>query len=681
MDETQKDNSGLELEDILKEFGDFEMAVEPEDEDEDILLWGEELQEKHAVKSALPQDTVRLDTITREIKNRTQVPDQTICFTPVGQEEEPQQPEILLPSEPQTEPYSESWEPEYEQPIAEYVPPEPIVLRPKSRLHELKKKLIAGPEKRYYELVEKGLLKLQLAIIANGLVAIASVAVTGLFAAGIIPDDRIRLVVFVQFLGVLLSALFGSYQLMGGVADLFKPRFTLDTLLLFSLIASVADGIFCLQEVRVPCCSLFSLNMTMSLWSAYQRRNTEMAQMDTMRKATRLDSVVLQENYFYGKPGFLRGEGQVEDFMDTYDDPGRPEKVLNIYALSALVAAMGIGVAAGMLYDAVTGVRFFSASLLLAVPATAYITISRPTAILERRLHKLGTVICGWQGVLGLNARGAFPLTETDLFPSGSAKLNGLKFYGSRNPDQVIAYASAVVIADGGSMAPLFSQLLESRNGYHFEVETLRAYPNGGIGGVVNDEAVLVGSLTFMNEMGVEMPQGTKVNQAVYVAIDGVLNGVFAIFYKKMKSTAAGLATLCAYRSVTPVLTTCDFVLTESFLRSKFGIGTRRVLFLDREEREYLASQNPDEANEALALTTREGLAGIAYAVTGAKALRRACILGVTVHMMAGIIGLLTILALMIVRADYLLTPENLLMFALVWTIPGLLITEWTRII
>ena len=48
----------------------------------------------------------------------------------------------------------------------EFTAPAPIVFTPRSRLRELKKKLVAGPEKRYYELSEQGLGKLQLAILA-----------------------------------------------------------------------------------------------------------------------------------------------------------------------------------------------------------------------------------------------------------------------------------------------------------------------------------------------------------------------------------------------------------------------------------------------------------------------------------------------------------------------------------
>ena len=705
MNEQDKNEFQWDLEELLREFGDHpeeseepvkpkmpEEAAEPE---EDILIW-ESSRPQAAPEKEIPaeaveeipevmsvsQDTVRLDSVTKAVKQAVSVSDDTIAFTPVGGDLEyelDEEPYIPPVQEPETEPYSEEWEPEYEQPMGEYVPQEPIVFRPKSRLQELKKKLIEGPEKRYYQLTELGLGKLQLAILFCGLVAVASAFAMVLYAMGAVPEDRMRFMVFGQFFGLLLSAVLGSYQLMEGISDLGRRRFSLNTLLVFSLVACVADGILCLAQVRIPCCAPFSLNMTMSLWRTYQKRNTELGQMDTMRKAVRLDRLAAQPEYFDGKTGFLRGEGQVEDFMETYREPSGPERVLNRYALIALFASLCIGIVAGVLHSIPTGIRFFSASMLVAVPSTMYITLSRPEAILERRLHKLGTVLCGWQGVEGLNEKGAFPLTAEDIFPSGSVRMNGVKFYGSRNPDQVVAYGAAVIMADGSSIAPLFSQLLDSRNGYHFQVQELRCYDNGGIGGVVNNEAVLVGTLSFMKEMGVEMPDGARVSQAVYVAVDGMLGGVFAITYNKVKSAAVGLTTLCAYRGLIPVMTAVDFMLTEDFIGKKFGVHATHIAFPGRKKREELSLAEADPDTPALALTTRDGLASVAYAVTGARALRSATRLGVVVHMLGGILGLLIMLALTIVHADWLLTPVNLLLFELIWMVPGLLITEWTR--
>jgi hypothetical protein len=275
----------------------------------------------------------------------------------------------------------------------------------------------------------------------------------------------------------------------------------------------------------------------------------------------------------------------------------------------------------------------------------------------------------------------AFPVSDEDLFPEGTIKLNGTKFYGSRNPDQVVAYSAAVMMANGGGLAPLFSQLLESRNGYHFEVEKLRRYPNGGVGGIVNGEVVLIGTQNFMQEMKIQLPDGAKVSQAVYVAIDNVLNGVYAFSYTVTKPAAMGLTTLSSCRDLTPVLIAGDFSITEDFLSKRFGIRTRRVAFPEPKKREVLAAGRPDEETFPVALTTRERFVGAAYSITGARALRTACIAGVAVHIMGVILGLLIILALAIVKADYQLSPENLLLYELIWMIPGILITEWTRTI
>ena len=58
-------------------------------------------------------------------------------------------------------------------------------------------------------------------------------------------------------------------------------------------------------------------------------------------------------------------------------------------------------------------------------------------ALLQKRLHMVGAVICGWQGVKKLCGRAVIPLRDKDLFPRGSIKLNGIKFYSSRPSTQV----------------------------------------------------------------------------------------------------------------------------------------------------------------------------------------------------------------------------------------------------
>ena len=683
-----KDNLEFELEDILREFGDYpelypqempETASEPEEETLPEQSPVEEADEQ-AEDEEVTGDTIRLDKIQRAVAaSAPKEISNTAVFTPVQVEEEPEEDPLTTPVEEEVEPFSEEWEPEYEEPMGDYAIPEPIVFRPKQRLKELRAKLVAGPEQRYYSLTELGLGKLQLSMILNVIVFLLSAGFTAMYAWGLVAPERLRLLVFVQFLGMLLSALLGCYRLMEGVSDLLRRRFTVNTLLVITFVVCCLDGVLCLQELRIPVSAAFSLEMTMAIWAVYERRSAEMGMMDTLRRATNLDSVVCIPDFYEGRPGFRTGRGEVEHFMDHYATPSAPETVLNWYALATLIVSVAAGILAGVRHGFSAGVQLCAGALLVGMPATAFISVTRPMAILEKQLHKLGSVLCGWQGVKAVSRQAAYPLDDGDLFPTGAAKLNGVKFYGDRDPDQVVAYATALIKANGGALVGLFSRLLDSRNGYYYTVEHLNTYSGGGIGGEIDDDAVLVGTLEFMRDMGVDMGEGTRVSQAVYAAIDGELCGVFAVSYQKAKSSAAGLRTLCGYRGLTPVVLCEDFMLTESFVKSKFGINSRRMAFPGRDVRRELSLREPEETDTVVALTTKEGLAPKAFAVTGARVLKSALKAGVVIHMVGGILGLLMMAALAYVGVENILTPSNVLLYELLWMVPGLLVTEWTR--
>ena len=613
-------------------------------------------------------DTIRLDDIQKAVAAA-----QGTDAVKITQEDLTQTQSFTLPEE-----FVMQWEPEDEEPMDDIPIPEPVLHRPKSRLGELRQKLVEGPEKRYYELSEQGVRKLQLAVIANLLLVLLALGGTLLYVLGIIPAQRLRLLVFAQFLSLILSALLSYHQLIEGITDLVQGRFTPNTLLFFSSLVCCVDSVLCLGQLRLSVCAVFSLQTTMSLWAAYNRRNTEMGQMDTLRRASNLNGLACVEEDYRGMTGFRICRGEVEHFMDHYNETSGPDRLLNGYCLAVTVTSLAIALMGGFFHGFGAAVQLCCASLMVGMPATAFLATVRPLEVLEKRLHKLGTVICGWQAVKGLRRRIAVPLNDKDLFPAGSVKLNGVKFYADYEPDQVVAYTAALIKSNGGALEELFEQLRQSRNVRPCEVEDFRIY-DGGIGGMINGVGVMVGTLQFMQDMHVEMGRGTRVNQAVYAAINGELCGVFAVAYSKAKSSAAGIRTLCACRSVIPVLTTKDFMLTESFIRGKFGVNTRRLVFADRDTTTEICDRKAPEEAKVVALTTKEGLAPMAFAITGARTLGSAMKTGVIIHMVGGILGLLIMAALAYIGSMELLSPLNVLLYQLVWMVPALLVTEWTR--
>lgn len=676
--QNQIQDQEFDLDEILNEFHaseeDADFRQEPEKQPDDPLNTAAVQDPEEAPEAAdaepdaeeaeeVTGDTVSLGDIQEAIHQSEQAEE-----TPDSEAQESDQ----IPAAE-----SASQDPE----VREEVPPvqPPLVFNPKARLRELKRKLIAGPEKRYYELSEMGLGKLQMAILLNILIVVLCASITTLHVMDLVPQNRMRFLIFSQVLAMLVSALLGSNQLLDGVTDLFKGRFSVSTMMMLTFLVCCIDAVFCLKNLRVPCCGAFSLEMTMALLARYQRRNTEMAQMDTLRKAVRLRGIVRQPDYFDGSDGLLRTEGRLEDFWNNYALPTGPEKGQCVYAFFSFLACIAIGIFAYLMHGADMGIQVLATSMLVAVPASFFVALSRPAAILERRLHMVGTVLCGWKGVKGLCGKAVFPISDPDLFPVGSTKLNGVKFYSSRVPDQIVAYLGSLMSLSQGSLVAIFNQLMANRGVVGYPVTHFQSYPSGGIGGEIGGESVLIGSSAFLQEMGVEIPEGTMVNQAVYGAIDGELCAVVAISYAKMRSASAGLVTLCGNRKLTTVLTGGDFIMTENFLRSKFGVNTRRLAFPDQQTRRTLCGKSPSPEAPALAISTREELISYGYAVTGAKSLRTACRLGMALHIVGGILGMIIMLALAYLGASELMIPSNVLLYQLVWMIPGLLITEWTR--
>ena len=118
------------------------ISQEPESEEPETAE-APAAEEETETSQPLPMTdaTIRLDDISQ------------IEAVPFHEELSREEPVTGEPAqEPQTVPEAE---PE-EEPTEPVIPP-PIVFRPRSRLRELKKQLVAGPEKRYYELSEQGL--------------------------------------------------------------------------------------------------------------------------------------------------------------------------------------------------------------------------------------------------------------------------------------------------------------------------------------------------------------------------------------------------------------------------------------------------------------------------------------------------------------------------------------------
>ena len=142
----------FDLDDIMKEFAAEPEAVPPVEEEtqtseepaeavpEDTAVFTPakgsadpvSTDEPTKVIGPVTTDTVRLDSISDATPASPDLAE-TQRFEPIEAQPDPV-PSSLPEADADPEPFTGQWEPQYEQPMGEYIPPQPIIFRPKSRL-------------------------------------------------------------------------------------------------------------------------------------------------------------------------------------------------------------------------------------------------------------------------------------------------------------------------------------------------------------------------------------------------------------------------------------------------------------------------------------------------------------------------------------------------------------------
>lgn len=477
---------------------------------------------------------------------------------------------------------------------------------------------------------------------------------------------------------LLLCALLAYDVIRSGIRKLLHPGFNLHTLITLELGVSLTDGCFALASGRTTYCPLVCLLLAAALWGLLLEDRATCAAMDTARKSSGELALVREPNLFQKLPGVLPGTGSQEEFLKSNQLPAKPVRLLEGYALAVFLLSAAV---AGLTCRGSTAAYFqyWTAVLLGGTPLVGTLAWSRPWYLLSRRLQARGAALYGWTGACRLAGKLVVPVSDRDLFPGDNVKMNGVKYFGGHTPDQVVAYGSAVISAAGSGLAKIFEEQLEIRGARRYSVSKLRRYEVGGVGAEIGPDSVLVGSLRFMQSMGVEMPAGTRVSQAVYVAINGCLAGVFAVHYEVSRSVAGGLSSLLFSRGVFPVITAGDFIITEPFLRSKFRVNTAKLKIPPFPARSELAQKTASEAARPCALLRQTQFSTLALAVTGAHALRTAVRWGILFDLLGGVMGMAIMAVLADLSAGGIMSLVNLTLFLLLWSIPGLLLSGWPK--
>ena len=291
----------------------------------------------------------------------------------------------------------------------------------------------------------------------------------------------------------------------------------------------------------------------------------------------------------------------------------------------------------------------------------------KPFRALARRLTRYGGALCGWHGAQIFGGKHTIIIRDGDLFPQKGIASNGMKLYNGHKAEKVISYALAALEKADTPLTPLFEALLQEQYGKHSRPREFRFYDLGGVGVEIGTDIVLVGNLSFIRSMGVHMPLGTKVRQAVYVSINGELAGIFALKYRPNASTRDGLRDVLANRNFSIILATRDFLITPELIAAKYGLPTETMGFPDYTERLRLSATDPEQAMSQGALIAEDTFGALAVTVAAGRTLKNCALVTTSLTLCAGALGLLLTILLIAWNALSVATPMHIVSFQLLW--------------
>ena len=485
-------------------------------------------------------------------------------------------------------------------------------------------------------------------------------------------DPDLQCVVQLVCLG--LTALLCRHVFLKGFGMLLRRRCVSELLVSLSVLVSAADCVSRLLAPRpegvTPYAAVSCLALLFAQWGV---RRESKGNYDMLRAAAMDD----EPPYLVTNTpqGACKQRGSVPGFYTT----AARSDVATIWRTALLPVFLAASVVFAVLSSAGQGRKEdFLLNLSAILPAAATFSLplcwALPWSKLSEHLQRTGCAVAGWSGAQKISARRRMIVTDGDLFPPGSVQINGRKFYGE-TPERAISLAASMARAAGSGLERLFNNLVRAEGGSYEKVDDFSFYEEGGYSGVIRGESVLMGSASFMRKMNVQLPVDVNLRTGVFLAVDRELAAVFAVKYNPAENVDFALRMMQRSR-IQPILASRDPNITPSLIKRKFSRGAH-MEYPSLSERIALSEAEKDR-DLPRALVFREGLMPYAETVAGSlrlcKAVRRAAALS----LLGSWAGTLLTFYLTSLGAYELLNPLALELFLLLWTLPVLLMSDWT---
>nr|WP_323740574.1 heavy metal translocating P-type ATPase [Mumia zhuanghuii] len=242
-----------------------------------------------------------------------------------------------------------------------------------------------------------------------------------------------------------------------------------------------------------------------------------------------------------------------------------------------IVLVLAVGTWAGWLLAGGTVNEAFTAAVaVLIIACPCALGLATPTALLAGtgRGAQRGILVKGPEILESTRKVDTIVLDKTGTVTEGAMHVVGTTAAPGEDADEVLRLAGAVEAASEHPLARAVAAAARQAGDLP-EVREFVTTTGLGVGGVVDDRAVLVGRLPWLEEQGAkvpdDLPEVDPATTPVHVAVDGTVRGVVAVADRVKPTSARAVAELRAL-GLDPVLLTGDRRSVAEAVAAEVGI-------------------------------------------------------------------------------------------------------------
>ena len=472
---------------------------------------------------------------------------------------------------------------------------------------------------------------------------------------------------------MMISVMFCGLDIITtGIMSIVRFKLHASALIVVSCLLCMIDAFLSAASVSekvVPFCVIPALTIAFTLLGSVMNARSNKIILNTAAASKHPYVVTAESELSGGDITLVKGRKPIDGIVRRTEEDGPDESVFGVLTPYFVVAALVLSIIAAVISKSFSSfAHILSGIFVCAAPIAMLLTFPLPFFISIKSLIRSGSTIAGWSGLYDIGKAKHLIVTDGDLFPKGCVKISRTRVFAGMEPERIISFAGSIISASGSAMVHPFAELMRKAGGGLMPVEAFSVHESGGLTAMIDGEDVYCGNAAFMRLMGVVLPEKYVLNNGVYIAVAGVICGVFEMEYITSDAVKSALEELVG-SDRHAIFAVRDFNITPSMLSVKFDMPTDGFDFPPYSERYAISGAEPSEASKPAALISREGLSALVSLADHGKMLFSRIRLSVMLSVVSAVIGMLVMFILSLSALPSVVTALSYLLAWLLITV------------